>query len=83
MVHLDERLKEKIEEIKRDVDCPRDHACLEMDPEELCKAEDFGLEGYADCLDEKGPECDFSLPFGRSRLCRCPLRVYLAKHLSI
>jgi len=51
-------------------------------PEKLCKARDFGMEEYIDCLEENPEKCEFSLPFGEGYLCKCALRIYIAKNLK-
>ena len=40
-----------------------------------------GLEGLVECL-EGNPFCEFSLSFGYSWFCQCPIRVYVAKELG-
>jgi hypothetical protein len=70
---------EKIEAIIGKMSCPKMFKCADSGFEKLCKARDFGVESYLDCLDEKSSECPFALPFGEGYLCQCPLRVFLAK----
>lgn len=41
----------------------------------ICKAENIGLRGYADCLVEPHPyTCEYAVPFGSGILCRHPQR---------
>jgi hypothetical protein len=71
-----------IEDIIDGIRCPKDFACYKMGFENLCKAKDFGLSDFLECL-EKDPEgCKFSVPYGSWYLCQCPLRVYIAKKLK-
>lgn len=74
-----------IERIITDIECPKDFVCYQSEFEHVCKAKDIGLENYLDCLGEATSTmlCPFSLSFGNSYMCRCPLRVYLAKNLNI
>jgi len=74
--------REKIEEIMNGLTCPKNFACAQSGFERLCKARDFGLESFLDCLEEKPETCNFALAFGYGYLCQCPLRVYLAKKLK-
>lgn len=79
---MEEELTKKIEEIISGMQCPKGFKCAKGGFEYLCKANDFGLEGYLDCLEEKLEQCIFALYFGFGHLCQCPLRVYLAKKLK-
>jgi hypothetical protein len=74
--------REKIIEILGQMQCPRDFRCAESGFECLCSAKDFGLESYLECLERDPWSCKFALSFGGAYLCRCPLRVYLAKELG-
>jgi hypothetical protein len=72
-------LKPQIEEIIGGMKCPRDFKCYESRLEDLCKVKDIGLESFLECLEENPLECTFAFSFGYSHLCKCPLRVYIAK----
>ena len=72
----------KIEEIIGKMSCPKAFKCAESGFAGLCRARDFGVDSYLECLDESGHECQFALPFGDGYLCQCPLRVFLAKKLN-
>ena len=62
--------------------CPKDFRCYKSGFRKLCKAKNIGLKEYLECLEENPTECVFSLSFGYSYLCKCPLRVYIAKVLK-
>ena len=74
--------RKKIEEIMAGMQCAKNFKCAENGFEHLCRAKDFGLETYLECLEEDPWECSFALSFGYGYLCQCPLRVYLAKKLK-
>ncbi|MCK4943489.1 MAG: hypothetical protein KAS65_07925 [Candidatus Aminicenantes bacterium] len=74
--------RKKIKEIIAGMQCPKNFKCAEKGFELLCRAKDFGLENYLECLEEKLWACSFALSFGSGYLCQCPLRVYLAKKLK-
>ena len=78
---LREEDRRRIEEIIGKMVCPKGFRCAESGFENLCKARDFGVESYLDCLDENRSLCRFALPFADIYLCQCPLRVFLAKKL--
>ena len=74
--------KKKLEEIIDDLKCPYDFVCYKSNFEKLCDAKDIGMESFLLCLDDTPGECVFSLSFGESKFCKCPLRVYIAKELK-
>ena len=76
---MNEEDKRAVDEIKANVQCNKEFQCLENDSENLCNARDMGLEGYVECIDDEVLGCQFSLPFGDSFFCSCPIRVYLIK----
>ena len=71
-----------IEKLAARIKCPKDFMCYKSGLTELCKAKDIGLGTYLECLDNDAQKCIFSLPWGDSYLCKCPLRIYLAKELN-
>ena len=79
---MKEEVRKKIEEIKAGMKCLKGFKCADSGFEQLCKAIDFGLKGYLDCLEENHGTCPFALSFGNGHLCQCPLRVYLSKELK-
>ena len=74
-----EEHRRKIGAIMAEMQCPKGFACAENGFVRLCEARDFGVDKYVDCLDGSPVGCPFALAFGGGHLCRCPLRVYLAK----
>lgn len=76
-----ENRKTKIKKIIKTIECPKDFKCYESKFKNLCKAKDIGLKSFLLCLEEKR-ECNFSIFFIDEYLCKCPLRVYIAKELK-
>jgi hypothetical protein len=72
----------KIKEIIGDLDCPKNFKCAKQEFKHLCKGKDVGLDHFLECVDENDVNCVFSVSYGKSRYCTCPLRVYLAKKLK-
>jgi len=75
--------KKQIEQIIDQMSCPKGFKCVESEFELICKARDFGLANYLECLEDMPSLCKFALPFGKAHFCHCPLRVYIAKELKI
>ena len=73
---------QRLAELAAVTPCERDHACLTVAPEKLCKAK-LADDGRAVlCLDEDGWRCRYSVPIGRGLACACLVRQYIAKHLT-
>ena len=77
-----EKHKEEIEKIIDRIECTKDFKCYKSGFENLCKARDIGVEGYLECLEKDAKDCIFAVPFGYGFLCKCPLRIYIAKELQ-
>lgn len=71
-----------IEKLVAAFQCPKDFICYRSGFEMLCKAEDIGLRTYLKCIDIEAQTCVFSSASGDSYLCKCPLRIYLAKEIN-
>jgi len=79
---IDPKHDEEIEKINASFKCPKNFMCYRSGFENLCKAKDWGLEGYLLCLEEVSYNCTFASSFDPIRFCRCPLRNYIAKELK-
>jgi hypothetical protein len=84
-MEISEKHLKEIDEIMADIECPKDFICSRTKFEQVCGAEDIGLEVYIECSGEslKTKWCSFSLSFGNGFMCKCPLRIYLARTLKI
>ena len=79
---MDQQVDSKLRSIINRIKCPKDFICYKSDFENLCKANDVGQEKYIECLEEQSRQCAFSLTFGNTFLCTCPLRIYATKELN-
>lgn len=79
---LTQEYAEQIEGIISSMDCPKEFKCYKSNFENICRAADRGLDTLADCCDAGTTTCEFRVSFGRGAFCRCPLRVFVAKHLD-
>ena len=79
---MDKETRKQIDKMIGQMQCPKNFQCADAGLEELCKAENIGLEHYLECGEDDAPSCKFSLTFGNSAYyCQCPLRVYISKKL--
>jgi hypothetical protein len=74
--------EKELKEIMAGLACPKDFKCYRHGFENLCKAQDVGLETFLECLEEHPYDCPLSVSFGGLYYCRCPLRVYISKKLK-
>ena len=79
---MEQSHKQEIEEIISQTACPKNFICYKERFHSLCKAKDVGLDAYVLCLDSNPNGCTFSVRYGYSYYCPCPLRVYVAKHFG-
>lgn len=80
---MNKNQKKEIEKIIGKMKCPQDFKCYQSGFEYLCKSRNVGIESYLECLEECSQDCVFSISYGNSYFCRCPLRVYLQKNLKV
>ena len=76
--------KNKVEKMLHGLNCSKGFTCFISGQEDLCRAEDIGLDSYLVCLNiirenvhsllQRMETCHF---------CQCPLRVYIAKKMKI
>ena len=72
----------ELKEIIGSFTCPKDFKCYKSGFEVLCKARDVGMQTFLECLEEDPHKCPFSKPLAAWHICKCPLRVYIAKELK-
>jgi hypothetical protein len=78
---MEEKTRKTIETIIAETSCAKDFRCYRSNLSQLCKAKDVGLESFLECLEDNPRDCEFSIGYGDSCFCRCPVRVYIAKKL--
>lgn len=75
--------EERLEKLKQEMECPYNFACCESNFKNLCQGESIA-ESYIKCDDKNcfPAKCDFSISFGYSYFCKCPIRVMVCKELK-
>ena len=71
---------QQIEDIMEGMDCSRDFECYRSDFENLGEVGIVGDFKMIECIEERGQTCEFGFSFGLGVICRCPLRMYIAKN---
>ncbi len=69
-----------IENIMQGMDCPRDFDCHQSGFENLAEVGIVGDFKMIECLGERGHTCEFGFSFGLGVICKCPLRIFIAKN---
>jgi hypothetical protein len=82
MIALESNQKKDIEDIISHIQCRKGFSCYRSGFADLCQARDIGLESFVECLEEDPRACPFVIPFASKHLCRCRLRIYIAKQLG-
>lgn len=78
---IEQAEKEQIEKIIEGIECRKDFECYKSGLSKLCKAKDIGIDSLLVCID-CDVNCDFSSMLGDYMVCKCPLRIYIAKNLK-
>ena len=82
---MEQRHKEAIEKIMREMECQYDFKCYQKGRFKFCCDVKLtpSLQDFVRCSQDrtKNP-CGISLSFGNETYCACTLRVYVAKNLS-
>ncbi|MDD5454593.1 MAG: hypothetical protein PHW62_03745 [Candidatus Ratteibacteria bacterium] len=74
--------KKQIEKIMSGMKCNIGFACYKSGFKNLEKAKDTPLASFVECSNRYAWQCEYSLLFGSSYLCKCPLRVYVLKKMK-
>jgi len=73
--------KKQIEKILGEMKCRKGISGYKLGLKDICKAKDIGLDKFLECHEKDPYRCEFSLSFGDSYFCKCPLGLYIAKKL--
>ena len=79
---MKQQVDSNLKRIMAGMSCTKDFICSKSGFKNLCKANYIEQWNYVECLDEKPRRCSFSLTFGDTFLCICPVRVHLAKEFD-
>lgn len=79
---IEQSHQRQIEEIMSGMKCSKEFICYKSGFKQLCNTKDIGIEAYVECLEKKPPDCSFAFPFASVCLCKCPMRVFIAKEFN-
>ncbi|MBW2108220.1 MAG: hypothetical protein JRI36_06085 [Deltaproteobacteria bacterium] len=81
-MNIDQKIEREVEDIIRELECPKHFRCYRSGFKDLCPAEDIGVNLFLECRDDRPEQCKFALLMGSSYLCQCSLRYYIFKKLK-
>jgi hypothetical protein len=79
---IEQPYQKEIEEIMSGMKCSKEFICYTSGFKRLCNAKDIGIEAYVECFEKILPYCSFAFPFASVYLCKCPMRVFIAKKFN-
>ncbi len=74
--------KQKLEELRGQVDCAKRFKCVESALATLCSGRYHADIDVFECLESHDAACKFARPLGSALVCACPLRKFIAKNLA-
>jgi len=81
-IKIEQSHQRQIEEIMSGMKCSKEFICYKSGLKQLCNTKDIGIEAYVECLEKTPPYCSFAFPFASVHLCKCPMRVFIAKEFN-
>jgi hypothetical protein len=81
-MNIEQSHQRQIEEIMSGMKCSKEFICYKSGFKQLCNARDIGIAAYVECLAKRPPDCSFTFPFASVHLCKCPMRVFIAKEFN-
>jgi hypothetical protein len=79
---IEQSHQRQIEEIMSGMRCSKEFICYKSKFKQLCNVRDIGIEAYIECLEKIPSYCNFAFPFASVHLCKCPMRVFIAKEFN-
>ena len=74
--------RHEIEELIGRMTCRQDFMCYTSNFKSLCRAQDIGMDMFIKCLEDRSFGCEYSVNFGHSYLCKCPIRIHICKRFE-
>lgn len=78
---MDERLRDELDVIRKETDCPSRETCAELGFEDICTVQPDGATDFLGC--DEGATCEMALAQGARHYCRCPLQICIKEELCL
>jgi hypothetical protein len=79
---MDAHDRHRLEDLKSQVSCSKNFACVSSKFKNLCKARYLRESSDLECLEEGPVPCEFSIHQDGRKICSCDLRLYIEKNLD-
>lgn len=79
---MEEDAMKEVEKIMGGMKCIKDFKCHQSGFKQMGKVKCHKPMRLVECLSGDAALCNFSVPFGNSHFCKCPLRRYVAEKLG-
>lgn len=78
---MDEKVRNKLEALWKNTDCPASLTCAELGFKEVCEVKPVGTTDFLRC--DEGATCELAIPCDTHYYCRCPLRICIKEELYL
>lgn len=78
---MDEKLRNKLEALRKKTDCPAGAICTELGFMGVCTVKPVGATNFLGC--DEGATCELALAWDTRYYCRCPLRICIKEELCL
>ena len=72
----------QIEEIARQITCKKGFSCIKTGFKNIPEVKNIGLPDSVQCLSKNPENCEYAFNFADIHVCKCPIRVYIAKNVE-
>jgi hypothetical protein len=79
---MDDRYERRTKEIIAGMSCRKNCECYKSNNANCDSSTRSVRDEVIWCMDDNAQSCDFSLSYGSSYICRCPLQLHLAGGLT-
>lgn len=79
-IQVDGKIREHVEIIIKTMKCERGFECVNNGFQNLCRVKNFSGGDFPEC--REAFDCQYKLHYGFIYLCKCPLRIYMAKRFA-
>jgi hypothetical protein len=77
---ITQKHEQQIENIIKQMDCPKSFECYKSGFENLSEVGIVGDFNMIECIEEGAQTCEFGSPVGLGAICKCLLRNYISKN---
>ncbi len=72
----------ELNKLKEKINCSKKYRCINDSIKDPCEAKYHAVSNLMKCPDIQSKFCEFSIPFGATYACKCPLRKLIAMNFK-